>query len=171
MQAIAIKKMTLDHIPEVMDIENSTFTDSWSKALFLEEIDAEAQKCYLVAQNDTEVVGYAGMMRVASDVHVTNLAVKHEKRNRGIGTRLMVNLMLAAQDWGVNAATLEVRVKNKAALDLYYKLGFVPSGTRPKYYSDGEDALILWCEDLYGLRQLERLHAIERELVAAGVGQ
>jgi ribosomal-protein-alanine N-acetyltransferase len=104
---------------------------------------------YLVALDGDAVVGYAGTWLVINEAHVTNVAVRGDRRREGIGRFLMEALMDMAREEGMESMTLEVRVSNEAARELYQQLGFVSAGIRKNYYSETkEDALILWREQL-----------------------
>jgi ribosomal-protein-alanine N-acetyltransferase len=89
------------------------------------------------------VVGFVGAWLQVDEYHVTTLAVHPEWRRQGIGERLMRRLMARAVEIGAEAITLEVRVGNGAARELYAKLGFKEVGLRRRYYADNnEDAVI-----------------------------
>ncbi|OTA40631.1 MAG: ribosomal-protein-alanine N-acetyltransferase RimI, partial [Symbiobacterium thermophilum] len=106
---------------------------------------------YLVARAGDRVVGFAGMHVLWEMAHVTNVAVHPEFRGRGVGERLMRELIRIAYRRGAARMTLEVRVGNAPAQALYRKLGFVtePGAVRKGYYTDtGEDAIIMWKEPL-----------------------
>jgi len=91
------------------------------------------------------VVGYAGLWIVLDEAHITNVAVHPDYRGAGYGRALMVELISRAAMLGAFKLSLEVRVSNGVARDLYKSLGFVDKGFRRKYYSDnGEDAIIMW---------------------------
>jgi len=100
---------------------------------------------YLVALQGEKVVGYGGMWIVLDEAHITNVAVHPELRGRGVGRALMMELLSRAVVLGAPGITLEVRVSNQVARNLYKSLGFVEKGMRRKYYSDNnEDAIIMW---------------------------
>ncbi len=102
---------------------------------------------------DGKVVGYGGLMFVVDEAHVTNLAIAPSMRRQGLGTLLLAHLAREGSRRGCTAMTLEVRVGNIAAQDLYRKFGFAIAGLRRNYYLEsGEDALIMW---LYQLRSPE----------------
>jgi ribosomal-protein-alanine N-acetyltransferase len=86
-------------------------------------------------------------MVVGDEAHVTNLLVDGAMRGRGIGRRVMAELIIAAVDEGARHLTLEVRSTNDRARSLYSGLGLAPVGVRPGYYGD-DDALILWAHDI-----------------------
>lgn len=100
--------------------------------------------CCLVARLDDEVVGVAIGLLLLDEGHVCDVAVAPERRRQGIAVRLLADLEdhLAAR--GATATTLEVRPSNRAARALYARLGYREEGRRPRYYPDGEDALLLW---------------------------
>jgi ribosomal-protein-alanine N-acetyltransferase len=84
------------------------------------------------------------LARVAADeMEVLTLAVAPEARRQGVGTNLLDTAMRLAVSHGARTAFLEVSVGNTAALALYARAGFTPTGRRPHYYADGTDALVL----------------------------
>ena len=93
------------------------------------------------------LVGFAGVMVVADEAHVTNLLVEPDRRRQGIGLELMKSLVEASVAAGARHLTLEVRSRNEAARALYARLGLAPVGVRKGYYGD-DDALILWAHDI-----------------------
>ncbi len=91
------------------------------------------------------VVGYAGMWIVAgNEAHITTIAVHPVYRGRGVGELLLVRCIDQAREVGADRVTLEVRVSNEVAKQLYAKYDFSIEGRRRRYYSDnGEDADIM----------------------------
>jgi ribosomal-protein-alanine N-acetyltransferase len=89
-------------------------------------------------------------MFAPDEAHITNIAVHPQERRRGIGRVLLVHLIDTALDRRVEALTLEVRVSNVAAQNLYRSLGFAPAGIRQRYYENSEDALVMWAHDIQG---------------------
>jgi ribosomal-protein-alanine N-acetyltransferase len=90
------------------------------------------------------IVGYAGMWLMIDEAHVTTIAVRNEVRGRGLGELLLLTLLEAAAEMGIHHVTLEVRVSNETAQNLYRKYGFKQEGLRTRYYSDNnEDAYIM----------------------------
>ena len=166
---ISIEPMRRRHLRGVLRIEQESNPRPWSLSLFLSELRYTDSRVYLVARSGLDIVGYAGLMLVAGDGHVTNVGVDPEHRRKGIATRLMLVLARRALAEGATALTLEVRVSNTAAQDLYRRFGFSPAGVRKNYYSDSnEDALIMWAEDIGTPAYRARLLRIERELAPAG---
>lgn len=162
---VRIGPMRRRHLRGVLRIEEQANPRPWSLSLFLSELRYTESRAYLVARVGTELVGYAGLMLVAGDGHVTNVGVDPEHRRQGIATRLMLELVRRGLEEGAEALTLEVRVSNVAAQELYRRFGFVPAGVRKNYYSDAnEDALIMWATDIDTPDYRARLLAIEQSL-------
>ena len=109
---------------------------------------ARGDRYYIVARRGATVVGYAGLMFVVGDAHVTNIAVAADRQRTGIATRLLAELAWEAISRGCDAMTLEVRVSNTGAQALYRTFGFVPAGVRQRYYENTEDAIVMWCHDI-----------------------
>jgi ribosomal-protein-alanine N-acetyltransferase len=146
-QEATVRLMTVDDIEQVCEIEQECFTLPWSAAAFYNELTHNRFAHYMVVELDGRVVGYGGMWNVLDEAHVTNIAVRAAYRRQGIGERIMRELMHAAVYLGSRKMTLEVRVSNIPAQNLYMKMGFHPAGLRKGYYSDNqEDALIMWAE-------------------------
>lgn len=101
----------------------------------------------LVAGAGGQVLGAAFGLLQVDDGHVVDLAVAPPVRRRGVGRRLLGALIAELHTRGARAITLEVRAGNLGALSLYRGAGFVVEGRRPRYYPDGEDALLLWRRD------------------------
>jgi len=102
---------------------------------------------YLVADIDGKIVGYVGIWFVAGEGHITNVAVHSDYRGQKIGDILIKHLVKICKDNNIFAMTLEVRVSNIVAQNLYKKYGFKLAGIRKEYYSDNkEDAMIMWSQ-------------------------
>ena len=137
------------HLRGVMAIERQVYPRPWSPNLFLSEMAESANRCYLVARMDREVVGYGGLICYGEEAHITNVAVDPFHHRRRIGSRLLHDLVVNALDMGAEAVSLEVRVTNWAAQRLYGRFGFRPVGVRKNYYQEiSEDALIMWLDGI-----------------------
>ncbi len=142
---IEVIRASIDHVDEIVSIENICFTIPWSRQAFINEISKNDFARYFVALCDKKVVGYAGIWIVCEEGHITNIAVHPDYRHKGIASRLMAELIDTARSEGVADLTLEVRRGNADAIKLYEKFGFKVEGIRKGYYPDnGEDALIMW---------------------------
>ncbi len=154
LKTMVIRPLTIDDLGALVALEAANAPAPWSEGVFRNELAAE-NRIYLAA-DESGVVGFAGMMLVADEAHVTNLLVDPAWRRRGIGFDLMRSLIEAAVEAGARHLTLEVRSRNEAARALYARVGLAPVGVRQGYYGD-DDALILWAHDIDGAEYLARL--------------
>jgi ribosomal-protein-alanine N-acetyltransferase len=112
------------------------------------------------------IVGFAGMWNMLDESHITTIGVLPEYRGRGLGEILFITMMEEAKRRNVTWVTLEVRVTNHSAQNLYRKYGFTIQGRRPRYYSDNnEDAFIMWSESIKDETYLTRIEQLKRQLV------
>ena len=142
--AIELRRLSLSHLGEIEQIEQSAYPTPWSRTMFASELAKPTSIC-LGAFEGNQLVGYVINSRYVDAWHVMNVAVDPDYQRRGIATRLLERLFeLTSKDDG-RGYTLEVRVSNKEAIKLYEKLGFERQGIRRGYYTDNrEDALIMW---------------------------
>ncbi|MEP7360172.1 MAG: ribosomal protein S18-alanine N-acetyltransferase [Chloroflexota bacterium] len=130
-------------------IESSSFPTPWPDYAFRQELQTNRLAHYLVVRSGREAVAYGGLWLLVDEAHITTIAVLPEWRRHGIGGRLMVGLIDVSLTLNARVVTLEVRLSNRPARDLYARFGFKPVGVRPRYYSDnGEDALIMTTDPL-----------------------
>ena len=149
MDEIRIRRMELTDLDEVVDLENHTFAMPWSRESFEQELTRNVAARYLVADLNGHVIGYAGAWIILDESHITNIAIAEAYRGNGYGKILTSSLMQYLSNLGAAYATLEVRVSNERAQNLYKGLGFVAIGKRKKYYEDnGEDAYLMVCDHM-----------------------
>lgn len=140
--------MTLDDIDQVLMIEEDAFDTPWTREAFEHEMTTNLYSHYLVAETEAkEIIGYCGMWVVMDESHITNVAVAERMRGNKVGEGLMREAIRVVTEHNVVLMTLEVRVSNDIAKNLYHKLNFQDGGIRKNYYTDtGEDALVMWVE-------------------------
>lgn len=147
---IEVRRMTLEDVESVFEIETLSFNSPWSKEAFINEVVQNQLAVYFVLTLNEQVVGYAGMWTVVDELHVTNVAVMPDQRGKGFSGRIMEKLFEFAMTNKFASMTLEVRTTNKVAINLYEKYGFKGFGVRKGYYQDtNEDALIMWKEFIH----------------------
>jgi ribosomal-protein-alanine N-acetyltransferase len=157
----AISLMRRRHLGSVLRIEAGSEHQPWSLGLFMNELAMPSTRRYLVAKVRSEVVGYAGMMFVGPDGHLTTITTHPDWRRHHVATHLLADLAHAARDRRCENLTLEVRSTNHEAIALYTKFGFAPAGLRKNYYSAlGEDALVMWAHDIGSDEYASRLERI-----------
>ena len=144
-----IRRMKQEDLDEVTALEKATFTIPWSRESFRQEMERNKAARYLVAEKDGQVIGYAGAWIILDESHITNIAVLEAYRGQGIGKRLTQALLQYLSNLGASYTTLEVRVSNERAQNLYKGLGFISVGKRKRYYEDNnEDAYLMVCEHM-----------------------
>ena len=138
--------MVSDDVPAVYEIELASFPVPWTLDSFYYEVHENQYAHYVLAiDEDGSIIGFCGMWMVIDAAQITNVAVIEQARGRGIGEGLMREAMHIARFNGMEVMTLEVRVTNAVAQNLYRKLHFQDGGIRKGYYTDnGEDALVMW---------------------------
>jgi [ribosomal protein S18]-alanine N-acetyltransferase len=146
MSGIVIERLTApDDLDGVIDVERVSFYTPTTREWYESELD-RPDVCYVFVIRTTEsrVAGFCAFWRVADQIHINNLAIRPELRNRGLGRVLLQHVLREAERLGAVHATLEVRRSNAAARRLYEGAGFRIAGIRPSYYTHPiEDALIL----------------------------
>lgn len=141
---IKIRKMTIEDLDGVMEVEEKSFTIPWSRQSFEEELFHNKYAVYNIATYHNKIVGYIGMWKVVDEVNITNVAVHPEYRSLGIGSALLGEVIKIANVMNMVNIYLEVRQSNLLAQKLYEKFGFQKVGRRKQYYSDNrEDALLM----------------------------
>ncbi len=187
-----VEPMRMDDVPQVMAIERESFPLPWPERAYRYELNQNQNSHYVVlrpAQRlrparwhkpwmrlwrrdaHSPVLGYGGFWMIAGEAHISTLAVEPAWRRRGLGELLLWSMLKQATLMGAFEATLEVRVSNHAAQNLYRKYYFEVVGQRRRYYQDNnEDAWIMTVSDFNGkayqtrLKQLgEALHRQLRE--------
>ena len=146
---IDYKLMDSSHIKGIYELSKICFSIPWSLDSISNEVENPLAK-YVIAQDlsTEEIIGYAGVWIVAGEGDITNIAVNPSYRKQGIASNILKKLFEVCKENNCSDITLEVRVSNIPAQNLYKKFNFKEEGIRKKYYSDnGEDAMIMWKRD------------------------
>jgi [ribosomal protein S18]-alanine N-acetyltransferase len=145
---VRLRPMTADDLPAVMVLEEELFApDTWTRAMYREELAQRDTRHYLVAEDDAEgeraIVGYGGLIAYDDEAHVSTIGVARDRQGEGIGARLL-DALLAEADRRSPVVLLEVRADNERAIELYRRRGFTEIGRRPRYYQpSGTDAVVM----------------------------
>lgn len=141
--APAIRAMTEADVPSVGEVERAAYQFPWSDGIFRDCVRV-GYECRVVTL-DHAIIAYSVMSVGAGESHILNLCVAEEFRGRGIGRRLLNDMIDRAAIAGMDAAFLEVRPTNTTAIRLYRSLGFEQVGMRRGYYQAAggrEDAAV-----------------------------
>lgn len=142
---ITIEKMTKEHLEQIRNILITEFDEFWNANVLEKELENPLSD-YIVAINENEVVGYAGLWQPCDEGHITNIVTKLDKRGNKIASKMLEELIQLAKRKNLNSVTLEVNVHNEIAINLYKKYNFKEIGKRSKYYYNMDDALIMTLE-------------------------
>ena len=141
---VELRPMADDDLAAVMVLEEDLFApDTWTAAMYRDELRHGDTRHYLVAENSTGVVGWAGLIAYDDEAHVSTIGVARERQGEGIGGRLL-DALLAEADRRSPVVLLEVRADNEHAIGLYRRRGFAEIGRRRRYYQpSGTDAVVM----------------------------
>ena len=145
MKQVKIVPMAAEHLDRLEQLERMCFSRPWSKKMLAEELDNQCAAFLVAVEPETEkAVGYAGLLVVADEGYITNVAVDPSCRRQGVAAQLLQVFDNFAKGNHLAFLTLEVRPSNAAAIALYEGFGFREVGRRRNYYDlPKEDALIL----------------------------
>lgn len=191
---VRIDPMTVADLPEVLNIERVSFPSPWSSRAYEYELRYNEMAHYFIVRtlpaaahaanggivgwlkrafraqptngSVSQVVGYVGYWMMAGEAHISTIAVRPEARGRAYGELLLSHVLHDAAARGSHVATLEVRVSNLSAQQLYLKYGFDKVGLRKAYYSDNnEDAYIMTTPPLNSGQYREKLEHLQTALL------
>lgn len=146
---ISIRPMKTDDLSQVQTIDRLSFTMPWPGSAYEYELNENPLSLLWVAEaqppeGPAKVVGMIVVWLIVDEAHIATIAVLPEYRGQGIARCLLVTSLQEVIRRGFRIATLEVRIGNIAAQNLYRRFGFTTVGVRPKYYRDNnEDGLIM----------------------------
>ena len=126
----------------VTDLEQICFAYPWTYKM-VAEMQEQASFLGVVAEIESEVIGYAGAIYCLNQADIALVAVKPEFRRNGIAQKLINQLEQLILQKGVTDVFLEVRISNTPARELYKRMGFSEISIRKKYYEDSEDAIVM----------------------------
>jgi [ribosomal protein S18]-alanine N-acetyltransferase len=139
-----IRRMTLEDVPAVHEIDELSFSLPWPERSFRFELSANPVSRGWVAEADGKIAAMLVLWFIIDEAHIATIAVHPDFRRQGIGEQILLHALRSVQDEGARRAFLEVRVGNVAAQAMYKKYGFEVAGVRPGYYKDNnEDALLM----------------------------
>ncbi len=142
MSDVEITPASFADLDAVHHLETLCFPEPWRREFFESEISASG-RFNLVAKRGGRLIAYLLTMWFFDEMHVNKIAVAESERRRGIAMRLMAQCTEFAAAHGIRSISLEVRESNEGAQEFYRHLDFEPLYVRPRYYPDGESAVIM----------------------------
>jgi len=157
--SMEIRRMTLDDIPAVIELDSLSFTLPWPERSFRFELtDNPASRCWVVEQ-DGKVLGMIVAWMLVDEAHIATIATHPEHRRYGIARKLLMYALRYMSKEGAVTSFLEVRESNSAAQEMYRKFGYEEVGRRKRYYKDtNEDAILMTLNGLEGFK-VEKLES------------
>jgi [ribosomal protein S18]-alanine N-acetyltransferase len=139
-----LRPLALTDLEAVLAIDALTFPTPTKATLFRHELTNNQLAHYqaLLGKNGC-LLGFAGYWLMADEAHISTIAVHPDWQRRGLGELLLLNMLYLQCEQQASLSTLEVRRSNRVAQALYHKYGYELVGERPRYYKNGEDALLL----------------------------
>ena len=138
-----ISKMSIEDLKSIKSILTTDFDNFWSFDILEEEL--ECSNSYVIVARDINntIVGFAGIKVILDEADIMNIVVKKDKRNFGIGSLLLEEIIRYSKIHNATSITLEVNEKNIPAIKLYKKYGFKQVGLRRKYYNNEDNAILM----------------------------
>ena len=137
-----ISEMNLQDLENIKGCLLTDFDNFWSYNILKQELENGKSK-YFVAKQENEIVGFAGILLIIDQVNIMNIVVKKDKRNFGIGSSILEEIIRYSKIHNATSITLEVNEKNIPAIKLYKKYGFKQVGLRRKYYNNEDNAILM----------------------------
>ncbi|PSB18191.1 ribosomal-protein-alanine N-acetyltransferase [Phormidesmis priestleyi ULC007] len=146
MTSLELRRLTSEFLPAVLALDQLCFGGLWTLEGYQRELESpNSDLLILVAHGSSCVLGLGCLWAILDEAHLTIVAVHPNYQRLGFGQAILLALLQSARQRGLERATLEVRISNQSALNLYQKFDFREAGRRKRYYPDtGEDASILW---------------------------
>jgi [ribosomal protein S18]-alanine N-acetyltransferase len=141
------KLLDLSDLPEMMQIERSSFDNPWSAQVMRDSLAALHTRSFGLFLN-AEMLGYVVLSIVMDEAEILSMAISKNHQGQGYGKALLRYGIEQAVALGAKTLYLEVRANHPVAVSLYKKLGFVQIGKRPNYYPNvhtggSDDALLM----------------------------
>src|SRR5690625_1572351 len=116
-----IRSMEVGDLSEVLKVEEESFTETWPKDIFYKELTDNEYAHYFIIAIQEKIIGYAGLWVVMDDAQITNIAIMPAYRGQSYGEKLFYYVLQQAIVLGAKRLSLEVRVSNKVAQNMYRK--------------------------------------------------
>ncbi|MEW8205339.1 MAG: ribosomal protein S18-alanine N-acetyltransferase, partial [Candidatus Thiodiazotropha taylori] len=123
---LGMRPMREEDLAQVFALEIEVYPFPWTEGIFNDCLRV-GYSCWVLTMDDL-VIGYGVMSVVIDEAHILNICISPEWQRRGLGEKLLRRLIKVAAQHGAETVFLEVRVSNRAALQLYEKIGFVEVG-------------------------------------------
>lgn len=137
-----VRELEVKDLDEIVKIEDSLYIDKWTKDAYLRDLENDIAYNY-VLEHDGVIIGYYGFWIMFDNIDITKVSIRKEFQGMGLSKILLQDLFSRINNVDIETITLEVRVSNIKAINLYKGFGFEQIAIRKQYYNDLEDAYIL----------------------------
>ena len=135
--------LNLENLNDCLALDEIALKGLWSQSQWKKELSDSHKLCLGIFDCSKTIALGCGYV-VVDELHITAVAVHPKYRRRGLATKIISNLFIKAIQANCTEATLEVKSDNSEAIAFYSRFGFITTGIRAKYYTNGADALIQW---------------------------
>lgn len=139
---IIIEKMTIQDAIKIEKNFEEKFDKFWNINILKSELNNN-NSLYFVAKKENEILGFVGILINVDFTEITNIVVKKDFRNFGIGKMLLEKIIEETKKINKQMICLEVNENNESAINLYKKYRFQEVGRRKKYYNQKDDAILM----------------------------
>lgn len=170
MTLLELERVSPEHLNALLELDHLCFGGLWTLDGYQRELDSPNSDLLglftpISPASPAPLLAMGCLWAILEEAHITILAVNPHYQRQGLGQAMLIALLIAARNRGLERATLEVRASNQSALSLYQKFSFKLAGRRRRYYQDtGEDALILWRGGLNHPEFAQTLANCERQI-------
>lgn len=140
---MSIRKMEIEDLKKVVELEKALFLSPWNEEDFSHELKENPMAGYYVFEKDNVIIGYIGLWFLGDQCQITTIATDQKFQGQGYASQLMEYTIEKSEELHYQNVNLEVRVSNSKAIGLYEKFGFKNVALRKRYYSNGEDAYLM----------------------------
>jgi ribosomal-protein-alanine N-acetyltransferase len=145
-KSFLIRRAREEDVPVVAALEAEVFPDPWPAHLYIQEVGQPLRFQRVVYTEDGYLAAYLFACWQVDELHVLKVATHPLHEGKGLATSLMAEARVETERAGARGLVLEVRPSNRRAIRLYRHLDYAIVGRRPRYYADGEDALVMTLE-------------------------
>lgn len=138
-EILPMAKQDLIYLENVLTVD---FDEFWTYGILKQEF-FNPNTTYIVAKSNNEIIGFAGILTIIDEADIMNIVTKKDKRNLGIGSMLLTELINISKTKNLKSITLEVNENNIPAIKLYQKFNFEKVGVRKKYYNNTDSAILM----------------------------
>lgn len=140
--SIEILPMTTEDLNYLKHSLTNDFDEFWTYSILQQEFQNQ-NTTYIVAKSNEQILGFAGILTIIDEANIMNIVTKKDKRNLGIGSMLLTELINISKKQKLKSITLEVNETNTPAIRLYEKFKFEKVGVRKKYYNNTDSAILM----------------------------